>query len=288
MTTTNDTIARIFFSSGAAIGAVFFVGFLAPLNAASSPTAVGYSSDININAAKHHNSSATQRQRKASRRHTTRRPRGARKHSSQKVKVPIDMGLGPQALLLNPPIFFDQAVHTSLTLSIAAIIDKQLIHQQRRRIPAQYRSLARSVDEVSYRPWYLALIPELLIISPALFNTGMYGAVWRPLGFGLSLWHNTRAKLSIASNLDLAYLFIHSRTLPSPTHFLRPGINLEFVLRVAITYNFLLSTGWSSDFFLPQGLGQAPWELWPENAPLWHLGGPFLKLHWRIPIAVNL
>jgi len=57
---------------------------------------------------------------------------------------------------------------------------------------------------------------------------------------------------------------------------------------VPLTDSLLLSGGWSSDLFIPQPFGGAPWELEPLDDALWHLGGPFLKVHVRIPYTVAL
>ena len=211
------------------------------------------------------------------------------------VVVPIDIGVGPVLLLPNPgPIFDDQPVHFGLALSIAAVIDQQLIRKHANRIPKQWRGAARGLGEVRYRPWFLALVPELLVISPQLKDTGIYGAVWRPLAIGVSLFDEP-VRVSVGAGIDVAALVVHSTDLgggttaaQSFTLVLRPGVNLEAVVELPLGDSVSLSTGWSSDVLLPQPLGRPPWEVLPLNEALWHLGGPFLKLHVRIPYEVNL
>lgn len=215
------------------------------------------------------------------------------------VEIPIDVGIGPQLLLPNPgPIFDDGALHFGLAVSLAAVIDQELIRKHAGRIPAEYRGMARNLDEVRVRPWFLGLIPELLIISPQLPvvspNTGMYGAVWRPIGVGVSPIAEP-VRLSFGANIDVAYIFIHSQTLGggtasahSLTHLLRPGINLDATLEWPLSKSVLLSTGWASDLFIPQPIGRTPFEIEPVDQALWHLGGPFLKLHIRVPYEVKL
>lgn len=227
------------------------------------------------------------------------RPKPVPKVPAGPVEIPIDIGVGPQLLLPNPgPIFDDGALHFGLAISIAAVVDQELIRKYAGRIPAEYRSMARNLDEVRVRPWFLGLIPELLIISPQLPvvspNTGMYGAVWRPIGVGISPVGEP-VRLSFGANIDVAYIFIHSQTLGggtgsahSITHFVRPGINLDATLEWPLSKSVLLSTGWSSDFFIPQPIGRTPFEIEPVDQALWHLGGPFLKLHVRIPYEVKL
>lgn len=225
------------------------------------------------------------------------RPSDRLRARSGPVTVPIDVGVGPTALFPNPPAFTSQPVFTGLALSLAAVADRELIARNADRIPPSLRQAARNLDEVRIRPWYLALVPELLVISPAiegLSPTGMYGAVWRPVGFGLSLVDKP-VNLSLNAALDLAYLYVHSSVLgggtttkQSETHVLRPGVNLELVLEIPVTKSFLLSTGWSSDLFVPQPFGHAPVDFEPLDDALWHLGGPFLKAHVRIPYSVDL
>jgi hypothetical protein len=164
------------------------------------------------------------------------------------------------------------------------------------------RKLAKGINEVRLRPWFLAIVPELLVISPQvpgaspfLSHTGMYGAVWRPVGLGITLLDADAVNVSLNGAVDVAYIFIHSSTLgggtastQSFTHFLRPGINLALNVEIPITESFLVTTGWSSDLFIPQPFGRPPWEVTPVDLSLWHLGGPFLQVHVRIPYEVNL
>ena len=235
---------------------------------------------------------------RSSRRQKRNRTRRKRSRRRSKITVPIDIAVGPVVILPNPSVFVSQPAFSGLEISLAGIIDQQLIRKYKRKIPRQYQRMARSVDEIAYRPWYVALIPERLILSPGLsaqgisgsglFSTSMYGAVWRPVAIGTSLFKSGQTKVSLNLGLDFAYIFVHSVNLPSPTHFLRPGLNLEAVLRIPITQSFLLSMGWSSDLFIPQPLGAPPWAVWPLEQALWHLGGPFIKLHLRVPYTVTM
>lgn len=210
-----------------------------------------------------------------------------RKRRGGGITVPIDVGIGPVGLLGASSVYQDQLVHTGMALSIGAVLDKQLIEANRDRVPAQYREQIKHVDSIFYRPFWLMLVPETLILSFPIWNTGMYGAIWRPIGLGIPLKMGS-SKLTAGAALDLAYVYMHSTTLPQPTHFVRPGVNLHLTLLIPFTEFFLVSTGWSSDFFIPQPLGEPPWAFWPLENSLWHLGGPFLKLHFRIPYTVQL
>ncbi|MFH1809753.1 MAG: hypothetical protein ABIJ09_13480 [Pseudomonadota bacterium] len=210
-----------------------------------------------------------------------------RRRRPAEVTVPIDVGVGPNAIVPSPPAMFDQPVHTGMVLSLAAVVDQATIRRFKDQIPPELRQQAMTMDEVRIRPWYLALIPDVLILSPPFFNTGMYGAVWHPIGIGLPLLKDP-VRFTLGADLALCYLFMHSRTLPQPTHFLRPGLGLRAVLQIPLSDTFLVSTGWASDLYLPQPLGQPPWVFWPLDASLWHLGGPFLKFHVRIPFTTTM
>ena len=220
------------------------------------------------------------------------------------IAIPIDVGVGPVAMIANPPATNAQLVFSGLELSLAAVIDQQLIREHQAQIPAQYRRLARGIDEAEIRPWFLALVPSRLIISPLVTElgggtiygegAGMYGAVWRPFGAGFTLLDKP-VRVGVNGAVDVAYIFIHSPVLGggttatnSITHFLRPGVNLNLTATLPITKTLLISAGWSSDLFVPQPFGRPPWEIFPVEDSLWHLGGPFVAVHVRIPYEVNL
>lgn len=228
--------------------------------------------------------------KKSSKKKSSKKKSSGRKASSGPVAVPIDIGFGPQLLVPNPPLFFEQPVYTALNISLAAVINKQLIEQNKDRIPKEYREAAGNVGEVRIRPWWLALIPSTIVVSPDVIpgvtTTGMYGAIWRPFGIGVDLLSEP-VRFNVHADLALTYLFLHSQ-LREPTHFLRPGVTLSAKLEVPITDTFLVSMGWASDLYIPQPLSQPPWTLFPLEDSLWHLGGPFVKLHIRIPYEVSL
>lgn len=203
------------------------------------------------------------------------------------IEIPVDIGVGPVLLWGNPPVGFDQLAHFALGIEAAAVVDQALIRRFERQIPPGIRQQARALGEVRVRPWWLALVPELIIVSPQLWNTGMYGAVWRPLGVGLTFLDKP-VRVSANAALDLAYVFIHSRTLPEPTHLVRPGVNLKLNAELPLSDTFLVSGGWSSDLFIPQPLGRSPLEVLPLDPALWHLGGPYLMLHYRFPLELSL
>ena len=208
-------------------------------------------------------------------------------------EIPFEVAIGPAALIPNPPATFDQPVHIGVQLQMAAIVDQALIRQHRSQIPAWARSAASNLDEVRVRPWWLALVPELFVISPGFLNTGMYGGIWRPLGLNIPFVDTPGFVLKGGADLDLVGLFVHSSTLgggtktsSSYTVVIRPGVHLGLSAEVPLSPSLRLSAGWSSDFFVPQALGQGPFAIAPLEDSLWHLGGPFFLVHYRFGIPL--
>ena len=222
------------------------------------------------------------------------RKRSAQRVPSGPVEIPVEVAVGPVLLLPSPPAFADQPVHVGLQLEIAAIIDRELIRRHRSQIPRWARQAAGNVDEVRIRPWWLALAPELLVISPQVFNTGMYGAVWRPYGLAVPLVDTPAFRVRAGADLAAVALLVHSNTLggavpgssQSFTLVLRPGLHLRLAGEVPLSKQLVVSGGWSSDIFVPQPLGRPPWEIFPLQNGLWHLGGPFLMVHYRFPLKL--
>lgn len=85
--------------------------------------------------------------------------------SAQRVTVPVDVGVGPAAFAFFGPVFDDQPIHTGLKLSVEAVLDKEWLKKNQRRVPPRYRKYAKSLDEVRISP--SILIPDALIISPS-------------------------------------------------------------------------------------------------------------------------
>ncbi len=221
---------------------------------------------------------------------------GAASAHAATEKVPIDLGLGPAAYHFFGAIGDDQPVHFGLKISLEAVIDQKMIRRNQRKVPANYRKMARGMDEVRYSP--SVFIPDALIISPKYKDTGIYGITWRPLGLGLPLLTG-KVRLSLGAGLLLTYAFIHTDLdddlppgAPAPsvrdTHFLRPGLDLGAELEIALTQSFLISLGWSSGLYVPQTLGSFGMDLTKLDESLWHVGQAFLQLHFRFPYAVKL
>jgi len=203
-----------------------------------------------------------------------------------KVKVPVDLGLGPAGYHFFGAVGDDQPVHYGLKISLEAVIDKELIKRNRSKIPASYRAMAGSMEEVRFSP--SIFIPDALIISPKLEQTGIYGVTWRPVGLNVPLI-KSGVRLTVGAALLLTYAFLYSDTLPT-THFVRPGLDLGAELEIPITKSFLVSLGWSSGLYVPQKLGELGMGTLPDelDQTIWHAGQGFLQLHFRFPYETKI
>lgn len=209
---------------------------------------------------------------------------------AEPVTVPVDLGIGPAMYLVSGRVADDQ-LHAGLKISLQAIIDQQTLRAHPDRIPPRFRAQVLRLKEVRISP--SILIPDALIISPKIRNTGIYGVTWRPLSVTLPLVQGDSGRLALGAGLLLTYAYLTSDLPDLPTtHFLRPGIDVGAELEIAFGPHFLVSAGWSSGFYLPQELGSfGTGELDSPGAldrTLWHFGQAFLKLHFRFPYATSL
>ncbi len=209
---------------------------------------------------------------------------------AKRVTVPIDIGLGPAAQIWSGPIAEDQLVHTGLSISAAAVLDQKFLKQNRKLIPKQYRKQVTQMNEI--RIGHL-LVPDTLIISPKIKNTGMYGVTWRPLNVGLPLVQKA-VRLDTSAELLLNYTYIHS-DLESigTTHFLRPGLGLTGTLEFPLGGRFRASLYWRSGLYIPQKVGggveqTGPIEEGDLTQSIWHVGQGAIRIHYRFPFTTSI
>lgn len=205
------------------------------------------------------------------------------KKPSGPVIVPVDIAVGPAALLVSGPVADDQTPHWGLKLSVKAIVDQALIQRYKSKIPRKYRGLASRVQEARISP--SIFIPDTLIISPKLERTGLYGVTWRPIGITVPLIRRP-FRFDISPGLILTYAYMHSDVLAN-THFFRPGLDAKAELEIPFSESFLVSLGWTSQFHVPQVIGGGFLELEPLDESIWHVGQAFVMLHFRIPYRVQ-
>jgi hypothetical protein len=224
-----------------------------------------------------------------------RKRRAAAPTPSGPITVPIEVGVGPMLLVPNAPAIFDQPAFFALQTSAWGVVDQELIRRHRNQIPPWARGYARNIDELKTRPFWVGLVlPEVIVVSPQIKDTGVYGAIWRPLGIGLTLTKIGPAEINVDADLDAVALFVHSQTLgggtkasQSLTLVLRPGVHLGLTAEIPLGDAVGVQLGWGSDFFVPQPLGRSPLEVSLESDALWHLGGPFAMLTVRFPYTVT-
>ena len=207
--------------------------------------------------------------------------------AAKSVEVPIEIGLGPTALMWTGPIAQDQVVHYGISVSAAAVLDKKFLKQNRKLIPKQYRKQVLKMEEIRIGHF---LVPDTLIISPKTHNTGMYGATWSPLTLQVPLSGYFKAN----ADLLLTYAYIHSDNPDiGNTHFLRPGLGLGLEFTAPLGDRFSLGAGWRSNLYVPQELNSTIGSLGPiETGDLsqsnWHVGQASVRIHYRFPFRTNL
>jgi hypothetical protein len=205
--------------------------------------------------------------------------------AARNVTAPVDIAFGPSAFLFFGPVFQDQPIHTGLKISVEAVLDKEWLREHKNLFPAKQRGRVLSMNEVRYAPAILKLIPDSLIISPRYRNTAMYGATWKPLGFGVGLSPDP-VRLSLDAGLIVTYAYLSSEKLAS-THFLRPGAQLNADLEFQLSKTFLISIGWASSLYVPQRLGTFT-ETKPLKESIFHVGQAYLLLHFRVPFTATM
>lgn len=218
---------------------------------------------------------------------STQKPTGKATTTSRpgEVTLPVNVGIGPAAFTLTGPVADDQFFHPGLRIDVFAVISPELIRQNINRVPKKYRKQALGIkSELRYSPlWYL---PESLILAPAFNNTGIFGVNFNPLSLSIPLSESPR--LSLSAGLLLSYAYIASDTLPSPTHFLRPGLGLKAEAEFPLSKSFLVSLGWQSSLYPPQEVGGAILEWGELDTSIWHIGQAFLLFHFRFPYTTTL
>ena len=210
---------------------------------------------------------------------------------AEAVTVPVEVATGPSFFQLDTPrlglsepgpIAADQPWHFGWRLEIAAVIDRQWAREHPGYIPPEYRARMQQMEEVRYSPAILSLIPRSLIISPKIWDTGIYGATWEFMhaGLGISLGE---ARLNVGAGLLFTYAFMHSENLPSPFHFVRPGLDVGAHVYVPFSEEAGMSIGWDSHMYLPQEIGGGVFEFGGDNGTLWHIGEAFVMFHYIFP-----
>lgn len=212
--------------------------------------------------------------------------------STRAVTVPVEVATGPSFFQLDHPriggepnaLAEDQPWHFGWRLEIAAVIDREWAREHPEYVSPRQRARIEDIGEVRFSPAVLSLIPRSLFISPPVWETGLYGATWEFLHAGIGANFDS-ARLGVGGGLIFSYAFMHSETLPSPYHFVRPGLNLgaSFYVPVAETAGF--SLGWDSHAYIPQAIGGGVFDFSGDLGTLWHIGEAYLMFHYVFPYS---
>jgi len=201
------------------------------------------------------------------------------------VTVPLNVGVGPAAHFLTGKLQRDQLVHGGLRLQLFALIDQQVVRANRSQIPAKWRGRAAKIKEL--RVGHL-LIPDTLFLSPKVGKTQMWGVTFRPLSLGFPISRRP-VRLHVGVGLLATYAYIQSDDPAlGTTHFLRPGLDARVDLEIPLSKRFLVSLGWTSQFYPPQKVGGPIDELGALKDSLWHIGQAYLLLNYRFPYTTRI
>lgn len=207
--------------------------------------------------------------------------------SAGELEVPLEIGVGPATHTWAGPVGTDQLIHGGVVLTTDFVLDRAWLRENKERVPERWRSLAGVVDEVRIRP--LPFLPESLIVSPRMNDTGMVGASWRPISVGVPLI-TSPVRVGVDAGLRLTGLVMWTRTLPTPTDpkttfFLRPGLDLGADAVLPIDDVLSLRLGTDAHAYVPQGIGT--FGVGQRGERMWFVWRTFLEFRVRIPVTVD-
>ncbi len=210
--------------------------------------------------------------------------------AKRSVDLPLNIGFGPAFNYFPQIISDDQMIHYSLKLNMYAVLDRELIEQNKARVPKKYRGFIEGKDEIKIT--YI-FIPESIIISPEYRHTGIYGANFRPLSIGIPLLKSKDFKSNINLGINITYMFIHSDTIfdkSGSMNFFRPGINIQLDNNIRISKKFLFSFGIDTYFYIPQEIrdGSPILEIGNSQRWIWFCGQPYLMVNLRLPYKTKI
>ena len=202
-----------------------------------------------------------------------------------RIKVPIDVAAGPEFFNLPGFVGDDQSFHYGINLSLNAIIDKNLIKKNKKKIPKKYYRYIKNIDELRFSP--SILIPRSIYISPKTKNTSLYGVSWVPIGTDI-VFIKKPFRVSLDFGTLITYLYVDSTVFPSPIHFLRPGIESKLNFEFPVSRKLLLSTGAAFQAYIPQGINQGFFSAGSEKTRIWNAARLYFLIHYRFGYTLNL
>ena len=207
-----------------------------------------------------------------------------------KTSIPVQIGIGPAFHLITGPVQDAQLPIYGLKTYTSAVIDNETIRANKNMIPQKFRSSIMKAREIRISPMILALIPDTLFISPKVGKgtTQMYGAVFRPLAFGIAPLSNDWFRFDISAGILAMYAYLQSDAYLKSgkkigaNHLLDIGIDAKAAIEFKLHKSFLITLGWASQFYIPMELGGKFWKVGTKNA-FWHVGQAFLLFNFRFP-----
>ena len=197
---------------------------------------------------------------------------------AQPVDIPLNIGVGPSVFTFSDALKSEQQYYYGIHLDLAAVIDKEMIKHNQKKIPQKYRSIGNKIGEVQISH---LLIPSTLILSPRIQENSLFGVLWNPIGINQPIFFGP-ITLRLGTGVLFSYIYIseNDRT----THFIRPGIDVRCTLKIKLHERFLLSGGFSTGVFIPQTLG----GFGIGGDGIWNINEAFLLVNYRHPIRMNL
>lgn len=207
--------------------------------------------------------------------------------AAAELEVPLEIGVGPATHTWFGPVANDQALHGGIVITTDIVLDRAWLQENKERVPARWRSLAGSVDEVRIKP--LIFIPDTIIISPKVLDTGMVGASWRPVALGVPLVTSpVRVGVDVGARLTMAYVWsdsLPSSDDPKATFFLRPGLDVSADVVFPLSDTVRVRLGADAHAYVPQKVGA--FGLGQPGERMWLLARGFLELRVRVPVTVR-
>ncbi len=207
--------------------------------------------------------------------------------NAAQVEVPIDVGVGPAMASFTGPMSEGDALHYAISISGAAVLDREFLRRHRNRVPQQYRSIVNSMGEARIGH---AAIPDTIYISPNSQGTSVYGANWSPIGISMPLVSgNDWFSAGLNTELVVTYAYISSDDENIGTnHFFRPGLGVGGGISLKMFAGLSITADWRSRFYPPQELGGSFLQLGHVSESVWHIGQASFELHYLFPIMISL
>lgn len=167
-------------------------------------------------------------------------------------KIPIAIGTGPILYRLHSSPEDGLHNYQGYSLYAKAIVSKEMIQRNKKKIPKKFRRFAKSTREIRIGSFWL---PSELIISPknADNNLSMFGLTWRNFSIGIPLSFGPFT-LAPSASLLFTYLYfdLEAAERSYNMHFIRPGVDLRLTLTTKLGDQAELAIGAAGNYYIPQ------------------------------------